>query len=490
MTMMLYADTTPLTQAIAKGGESQVIAETLKLLGQRNLKAAKVAGRVGIDALWGAGDPVALAPLAASGLITDWMRALPIGGEPGDEQRARLAPATPLVQAFMAAQAAVAKGMPDEKPKLPDPLEPMEISGGKTVHQALTDAFDARDVEAMRRILLGLFATGADYRSTLEALYVATRFTYVGAGEPLTWILTASEILDMAEWGGNNPPFVYWITGLLGGLAKSAPAGDAARAYAADARHDLAWLRTRLAPPNEASAGKAYQAALTSGDATAACDATLAALRAGATPTGVAGAMALAVAERVAAIPSNDAAGLLANGRALRYIHAVASATRQTQHHDTWPLLYTAACAVNALGADAPVGLPATPSQPIGGTLGGALLRQVEQQVTTGDSPSALIAARRYMQVENSPRAFAGAVGLAAAQTDPAPGGSSAEIMSLVAAALEEYLRLPAALASNGQNALLSAAVRLATDLRGDHVRADRVNTAITNAAGATVGQN
>ena len=58
--------------------------------------------------------------------------------------------------------------------------------------------------------------------------------------------------------------------------------------------------------------------------------------------------------------------------------------------------------------------------------------------------------------------------------------------MSLVAAALEEYLRLPAALANNGQNALLSAAVRLATDLRGDHARADRVNNAIANAVGAT----
>lgn len=486
MTMMLYADTTPLTQAIAQGDESQVIAETLKLLGQRNLKAAKVAGRVGIDALWGAGEPTTLAPVASSGRIADWMRALPLSGEPGDEQRARLGAATPLIQAFMAAQTAVARGMPDEKPALPDPLEPMEISGGRTVHQALTEAFDARDVTAMRRILLGLFATGADYRSTLEALYVATRFTYAGAGEPLTWILTGSEILDMAEWGGNSPPFIYWITGLLGGLGKSDEPGDRGRAYASDPKHDLTWLATRLSPPNDAPAGKAYQAALTSGDANAACDATLAALRAGATPTGIAGAMALAVAERVSAIPTGDTAGLLASGRALRYIHAVGSATRQTQHHDTWPLLYTAACAVNALGAQSPVGLPATPSQPIGGTLGGALLRQMEQQVATGDSPSALIAARRYMQVENSPRAFAGVVGLATAQTDPTPGSASAEIMSLVAAALEEYLRLPAALANNGQNALLSAAVRLATDLRGDHARADRVNNAIANAVGAT----
>lgn len=490
MTMMLYADTTPLVQAIAAGGESQVIAETLALLGQRNLKPAKVAGRVGIDALWGAADPATLAPLASAGRLTDWMRALPLGPEPEEESRARLLPSAPLIQGFMAAQAAVKQGMPDKKPDLPDPLEPMEIAGGKNIHQALAEAFDARDVTAMRRILLGLFATGADYRATLEALYVTTRFVYVGTGAPLTWILTGSEILDMAEWGGNNPPFIYWITNLLAGLGSNSPIGEAARAYAGDPHHDLSWLRTRLSPPKDEAAGKAFQAALTAGDATAACDATLAALRAGATPTGAAAGMALAVAERVAAIPSSDTAGLLTAGRALRYVHAVANATRQTQHHDTWPLLYTAACVVNALSAESEVGRPATPSIPIGGFLGGALLRQMEQQVATGDAASALTAARRYMQMDNAPRSFAGAISLAVTQTDPAMGQSGGEIMPLVAAALDEYLALPASLANNGQNALMSAVVRLATDLRGEHARADRVNAAIEDAIGATAGMN
>ncbi len=490
MTMMLYADTTPLAEAIAAGGEARVIAETVKLLGQRSLKPAKVAGRIGIDALWGAGDPTALAPLASSGRLADWMRAIPLGPEPGEEQRAQLSPATPLVQAFMAAQAAVAKGMQDSKPALPEPMEPMEIPGGKSVHQALTDAFDARDVTAMRRVLLGLFATGADYRSNLEALYVATRFSYVEAGEPLTWILTASEIMDMAEWGGNNPPFIFWITGLLAGLGANSATGETARAYAADPQHDLAWMRTRLSIPKNEAAGKEYQTALTAGDATAACDATLAALRAGATPTGVASGMALAVAERVNGVPAGDATALVEAGRALRYIHAVATATRQTQHSDIWPMLYTAACVVNALGAAAPVGLPASPSMPVGGTLGGALLRQMEQQVTTGEATSAITAARRYMQIENAPRSFAGAVSLAVAQTDPVQGTASAEAIPLVAAALEEYLALPAALANNGQNTLLAAAIRLATDLRGNHARADRVNAAIDEAIGASVGLN
>lgn len=490
MTMMLYADTTPLAQAIAAGVEARVIAETLKLLGQRNLKPSKVAGRVGIDAFWGAGDPAALAPLASSGRLTDWIRAIPLGPEPGEEQRAQLSPATPLVQAFMTAQAAVAKGMPDEKPALPDPLEPMEIPGGKSVHQALTEAFDARDVTTMRRVLLGLFATGADYRATLEALYVATRFRYVGAGEPLTWIGAASEIMDMAEWGGNNPPFIYWITSLLADGRPNSVTGEAARAYAADPQHDLSWMRTRLSIPRHEAAGKSFQTGLTAGDAAAACDATLAALRAGATATSIASGMALAVAERVNATPAGDTDSLLDAGRVLRYIHAIATAMRQTQHHDVWPMLYTAACAVNALGAPTPVGLPSVPSMPIGGTLGGALLRTMEQQVATGEAANAITAARRYIQIENAPRSFAGAVSLAVAQTDPMPGTPAAEAAPLVVAALEEYLALPSALANNGLNALLGAAVRLATDLRGDHARADRINAAIEEAVGAGMGLN
>jgi len=130
------------------------------------------------------------------------------------------------------------------------------------------------------------------------------------------------------------------------------------------------------------------------------------------------------------------------------------------------------------------------PSMPIGGTLGGALLRTMEQQVATGEAANAITAARRYMQIENAPRSFAGAVSLAAAQTDPTPGTAAAEASQLVAAALEEYLALPAALANNGQNALLAAAVRLATALRGDHARADRINAAIEEAIGASAGLN
>jgi hypothetical protein len=60
----------------------------------------------------------------------------------------------------------------------------------------------------------------------------------------------------------------------------------------------------------------------------------------------------------------------------------------------------------------------------------------------------------------------------------------------LVAAVAEEYLSLKPALASNGQNALLSAGVRLATELRGDTGLAERVDAAIEKSISVQAGRN
>jgi hypothetical protein len=253
-------------------------------------------------------------------------------------------------------------------------------------------------------------------------------------------------------------------------------------------------MKTRLAIPAEEHAGANYQRALLAGDATAACDATLAALRAGATPLGVASGMALAVAERISSIGLGDSASLTTAGQALLYVHSVATVMRQTQHHDVWPMLYTAAVAVNALGASIPASaaaLPAATSMPVsGGLIGSTLIRTVEQSAVAGDTPGALAAAQRFMRLENTPRAFAGVIGLVGAQTDARGADETASVAQLVAAAADEYLALRPALASGGQNALLSAGVRLATELRGDSGLADRVNAAIEKSITAQAGRN
>jgi hypothetical protein len=287
------------------------------------------------------------------------------------------------------------------------------------------------------------------------------------------------------------------VTNLLSDATPNSQIGETARAYASDKAHDLSWMRTRLSIPAEEHAGAAYQRALLAGDATAACDATLAVLRAGATPHGVMSGMALAVAERINMIGLGDTAALTTAGQTLLYTHAVATAMRQTQHHDVWPMLYTAAVAVNALNASVPVGgatLPAAASMPVsGGLIGSTLIRTVEQSAMAGDVPGTIAASRRYMQLENTPRAVAGVVGLVAARSDfasGADGASDTPTAAQLVAAAEEYLALRPALAGGGQNALLTAAVRLASELRGGHTLADRVEAAIEQGARAQAGRN
>ncbi|HEX5571925.1 MAG TPA: hypothetical protein VFX31_11080, partial [Ktedonobacterales bacterium] len=130
-------------------------------------------------------------------------------------------------------------------------------------------------------------------------------------------------------------------------------------------------------------------------------------------------------------------------------------------------------------------------SMPVsGGLIGSTLIRTVEQSAVAGDTPGAVAAARRFMQMENTPRAFAGVIGLVGAQTDASGAGETASVAQLVAAAAEEYLSLRPALANGGQNALLSAGVRLATELRGESGLADRVNAAIEKSISVQAGRN
>ena len=84
MATTIYADTTPLLEAIAAADTGRVIQETLDLLRAQNVLPAKIAGRVGLAALWGNADPHALGVLASVGRVSQWMRTVPAGPEPGD----------------------------------------------------------------------------------------------------------------------------------------------------------------------------------------------------------------------------------------------------------------------------------------------------------------------------------------------------------------------------------------------------------------------
>ncbi len=483
MVTSIYADTTPLLDAIAASDTEKVIQETLNLLGTYNVRPDKIGGSVGLPALWGGAEPSHLAAFAAVGHIADWMRAIPIGPEPSEDARRKLSPALPLIQGFLAVADAVRKGLPEPPPALPEPLLPAEVKHQDGVIGGLREAYTRRDVTTIQRILMGYHATGTDYRTFLTALYAALVHRYPEGGRPLVFALAAGRVLDMAEWGDHMPPFIFWYPPIMVDATPDAPAAQTAQQFAAEQSHDLGWLRTRLAIPKEEAAGAQFQQMLFAGDATAACEATLEALRNGATTRGVAAGMALATAQRLNAVPEGDRAELLRVGRVLQYVHAVHVALTQVQDAILFPLVYTAAAAVNALG---PARGPAAPSTPAssalagGGLLPGAMLRTLEQQLAGGDASSALTTARRYIQMGHSARALAGIAGSVAATHDTTASDDYAlYAMPLVAAAADEYLALPPALALNGQNALLGAMIRLASELRGQHTVADSVSAAI-----------
>ena len=485
MPMIVHADITTLLDAIAAGDTNATIAATLQLLGPEHVPPRKVAARVGVPAAWAGGEGHPLATLSVAGQVAEWMRAIPIGPEPDAEERRNLAAALPLVQGFVAVASLVKKGLPEPHPALPEPLVPADVHAEGGSEPAFIAAVNTRDLDRARRLLMGYYATGTDYRAVLATIYAALATRFPPNGHPTIFASSGSRVLDMAEWGDRMPAYIYWLTPLLMDTTPQSPAGEAAAAYAANTAHDLGWLRTRLAIPKDEAAGTAFQRAVVQGDYAAACDAVLAALRDGATPTGVAAGLALAAAGEINNVPEGDTEGLMRTGHALLYVNAVHYATLQTQETQIYPLLYTAACAVNAARNVTPSGKlaavrPAAASMPIGGLIAASMLRSFEQQLAQGDSASALTVATRYLQMGHPQRALAGVVGAVAATRDANPAQpESLHILPIVASAANEYLDLPRALQNNGQNALLSAAIRLAAELTAPQTITDQVRAAI-----------
>ena len=108
--------------------------------------------------------------------------------------------------------------------------------------------------------------------------------------------------------------------------------------------------------------------------------------------------------------------------------------------------------------------------------------RSLEHQAVSGDTTGALTTARRYIQLGHAPMSLAGVLGAAASRRDMR---AAPHALPLVAAAAEEYLNLPGMGTGgmpnpgSGQSPLLTAMVRLATELSGETTLADHVRDAI-----------
>lgn len=489
MSAAVHADITNLLDALTAGDETRVIEETLGLLGPGQVPPAHIAARVAIPAAWAGGDGHPLLVLGAAGRVAEWMRSIPAGPESGAETEAKLRPALPLVQGFLAVADRVRAGLPEPHPDLPTPTPPIEIKTEGGARGALREAFAQQDRQRFASILMGFYRTGTDYREMLANLYAVLVQRYPADAHPLIFAVGSSRVLDMADWGIRVPPLIYWIVPQLLTAEQDEPWVEQVRQFATASGNQLGWLRDRLAVAKEDAAGPAMRRAVLAGDAQSACAAVLSALRDGASQRGVASGLSLAAAERLLTIPAGDTKTLLRAGHVLQYTHAVHHAMRQTQDPDVYALLYTAAGAVNALRIEQTTpAVAAAGSTPLaGGLIASAQLRSFEYQIAQGDAAGALATARRYIQMGHAPRSLAGVIGAAASRHSAS--GQGLHTLPIVTAAAEEYLDQPGMLGpgtvnqNSGQSALLAAAIRLASELPGDVVLASRVNEAIAKRA-------
>ena len=73
-------------------------------------------------------------------------------------------------------------------------------------------------MENVRRILLGYYATGTDYRNILTAIYAALDLRYPEGGKPLSFAVAGSRVLDMADWGDRTSGLHLLVCAAHGGL--------------------------------------------------------------------------------------------------------------------------------------------------------------------------------------------------------------------------------------------------------------------------------
>jgi hypothetical protein len=460
-------DYEPLIDAVASQEVDQIAQEVVHLL-RRNVSPFFIIGHAGVPAAWGDSEGHPLCGLAAGGHIAAWMRYIPASSESDDEERRLLGTALPLTAALAFAAPAIKAGA-ENQPALPKPLFPANIDHPEGMDGALREAVRTGQAGKVRRLLLGYYATGTDYRSYLMNVYRAITEHYSEDGHALILTHRSSQVLDMAGWANKLPPFIYWLTPHLANASPNAPFMEELQAFLHEPAHDLKPLRTRLAPANNAAAGAELRRAILQGSLTETCDAVLAALNKGAKGPAVGSVIALAAARRFLNTPADDAQAISQATHALLTASAARTAVSQIQNVEILPVLFIAAATVNALGEAQQAETPAHPRMSAGSLVGGilapVLLRSLEQQLESGDAQAAQISAHRYIQLGHPAQGLAATIAAVACRGDAQ--SDEGHTMLLAQAAAEEFLALPPHLQSEG-DPLLSVGVRAATQRPND----------------------
>lgn len=463
----MAVDLSTLVDALVAGDSQRITAASREHL-QHGEALDVLIGRIGLIAARGDTDGHVVTTLAAIAMLTRLLHTIPqpLDGEVSLQERA-----LPLfVQAMLVAAPAV-RAANTTAFSLPQPLYPSGLGEKGSVNEAMHEAVYHGDAVMVERLLLGLYGTGADYRTMAVRAYDSISTTFQDAGHPLMFAVRGFQLLDAVEWGDRAPAVLHWLAPFLPLRATSnEPAWvQDLRSYTQDPAHSLASIRKRISLTTDESALQLRRIILSDADTTHVCQGVYDAIITGkASPRAVGSAIALAAADVMLKVNDGDRATFIRTAHGLLFAAAVRFVFRQVQDVEVLPLLYTSAAYINALyketatQADAPqlASGPVSTSIVGGGLIAPSQLEALSAQLRGRDLTNALVTARRYLKLNYDARALFATIALVAAETDAT--ADQGHTLQIVQAASDEFMAWPSTLTTTNIDVLLQVALRAA----------------------------
>ncbi len=475
-------DLTPLFDNLTAGDERGIVSEIAQIL-RDEVAGGVLAGRLCVPAALGDTTGAVIPALVAAGRLSDWMRVIPPGPEPGAETRRLVIPTVALANAAIFAAKAISAGLKQTKLDMPEPLFPKDIAHHEAAWGALRDAIMAGDTNLTGRILMGFYGSGTDYREMEGAIYYALNAKFAANGFPLLSTLAATQALDYVDWGDRAPVLFKWLLPLLMSGGAEAEGAKAVRDYLGQKEHDLDFVRVRLTMSDPTAAGAELRQAIAAGSTPHVLEATFQALKRGANGTMVGAQIVVAAAEHLAGVPLDNADVVNRAQIALRVANAARIAVRQVQDIRVLPIIFHAANLVNQTirqdGAQRvqPVA-GATGSSLPGGLIEYSVLRNLERQIAARDEAGTRATVRRYTQMGFPARSLLGTFGQVAARAAVA-ADANGRGMLVTQAAGETFLALTPAQQAGEGLALLDAIAHIIVGQPTDNALAQRVESAL-----------
>ena len=443
-------------------------------------KAADVLiGRIGMIAAHGDTDGHPVMTLDSASMLCRLAHWIPAPVDAQDAPKERTLPL--LVQALKVAAPYARKGYEAHAaPDYPSPFFPSELlDTGKSMNDIMRDAVAQNDALLVERALLGLYGTGADYRTMQVRAYESISNTFQHNGHPLMFAVRGLQLLDVVEWGNYAPNIIHWLAPhlpLQSGTHEPAWI-KIVRTFAAEPRHDLTVIRTRLSIAKDENALPLRNLILSDIDTAHVCQGVYNALvTKGASATGVASVIALAAADVLQRVAESDYETFINVAHGLLFTSAVHVIFQQVRDVEVLNLLYTAASAINTLHKEVSTDGAKTPQQTAktvggGGLLSISLLETLAAQIKAQDLTAATTTAQRYLKLGHDPRALCGTIGLGAALVDATT--EQGHTLQIVQAASDAFLNWPRALANTNAEAFVQIALRAAITGKRDPIVAE-----------------